>query len=359
MGYDLRVIISPAKKMRGAAGSGGACGVSGGRVLRDGDACDGFAPTGIPPFPERSVRVLAALRSKSREELRAIWKVSERLLDESCRRTEALELPMSWAQACEPNVAARLVPAIFSYEGIQFQSLAPEVLDEGALGWLQAHLWVLSALHGCVRPFDAVMPYRLEMGARLAVDGTRDLYEFWGPTLAARIAREGSVGEHEEDCEGAVPSSSGMQVAGETSDMPSAMSGVSDASGVQVAGEAGGARGVDATPAPACVINLASVEYAKAVVPYLPPEVPVVTCIFGEELKGGRPVQRSTASKVARGSMVRWLAEHQSDDPADLRTFDVGYHYEEALSERVSANERAGAGVPGLPTTLVFMRAGA
>lgn len=321
MGYDLQVIVSPAKKMRGAAGGWGTRGATGGPALCDGAACDGFAPTGIPPFPERSARVLASLRGKSHEELRAIWKVSERLLDESCRRTEALELPMSWTQACEPGMAARLVPAIFSYEGIQFQSLAPAVLDEEALAWLQAHLWVLSALHGCVRPLDAVMPYRLEMGARLAVGDARDLYEFWGPVL----------GEH---------------IAG---GMPGGERGTS--------GDPGVGEGPEPTSAPTCVVNLASVEYARAVLPYLPAGVPTVTCIFGEGLKEGRPVQRSTASKVARGSMARWLAETRTDDPADLRAFDVGYRYDEALSERVSAGERSGAGIPGLPATLVFMRA--
>ena len=295
---DLRVIVSPAKKMRGAD-AGAAYGAEG---VRSRGACDAFAPTDIPPFPEKSAQILFALRSKTREELQAIWKVSDKLLEESCRRTEALELPCSWEEARGPRMAALLVPAIFSYEGIQYQSLAPEVLDEGALSWLQNHLRILSALHGCVRPFDAVMPYRLEMGARLSVGGSRDLYDFWGPTLGECLAAEPS----------------------HTADGPRAS---------------------------ACIVNLASVEYAKAVLPYLPGGASVVTCIFGESLKNGRPVQRSTASKTARGSMVRWLAETRPTNPEALRSFDIGYRYDEALSQELTASLSH--------PTFVFMRCGA
>lgn len=35
-------------------------------------------------------------------------------------------------------------------------------------------LWILSGLYGCARPFDAVQPYRLEMGA----EGPDDLKRF-------------------------------------------------------------------------------------------------------------------------------------------------------------------------------------
>lgn len=76
------------------------------------------------------------------------------------------------------------LPRSFSYVGIQFRSMAPDVLDAAAFEWLQGHLWVLSALYGCVRPFDAVQPYRLEMGAKLSVDGEKNLYAFWGDSIA-------------------------------------------------------------------------------------------------------------------------------------------------------------------------------
>ena len=51
-----------------------------------------------------------------------------------------------------------------------------------------------------------------------------------------------------------------------------------------------------------------------------------------EELRAGKPVQRATASKIARGSMVRWMAENGIERPEDLVRFDIGYAYAPELS---------------------------
>lgn len=262
---NLQVVISPAKKMR---------------IAGTGSAADDVAPSDIPPFPEASARLAARLKAMGRGELQALWHTSDRLTDECLGMTERLEIPGSPEDARSARLAPRLTPAALTYDGIQFRSMAPEVLDAAAFAWLQDHLWILSGLHGCVRPLDAVMPYRLEMGARLAMDAdaqgarpSKDLYEFWGGSVARRVAEGAGV-----------------------------------------------------------VINLASVEYARAVVPHLG-ETPCVTCIFGESLRNGKPVQRSTASKAARGSMVRWMAERGLDDPDELRRFDVGYRCDPELSD--------------------------
>lgn len=274
----LQVIISPAKKM----------------VV----ARDAFEPAGIPPFPEKTAALLDRLHGMGRAELQALWKTSDRLTDEACDALRALEaVPQCAADLNDPRFAAGAGPAVFSYAGIQYQSMAPEVMDAEALAWLQGHLWILSGLYGCARPFDAVAPYRLEMGAKLAMPAdeksgrgaARDLYAFWGGDLARAICGD----------------------------------------------------------ADACVVNLASVEYAKAVLPHLPAGARSVTCLFGEGLRGGRPAQRATASKIARGSMVRWMAEGRVEDPEELTRFDVGYRFSPELSRVDAAGNR----------TLVFMRA--
>ena len=235
--WDLRIIISPAKRMRAASEPG-----------PQGD----FPVRGVPPFPQKTTRLLEALRRLGPAGARDVWQCGERLAEESWRRTQELVIPLAWDEARPPDGAALLAPALFSYVGIQYQSMAPGVLDDAALEWLGRHLFILSGMYGCVRPFDGVMPYRLEMGARLAVGAARDLYEYWGPDIARAVIRD--------------------------------------------AGD--GARGGDRR---VCVVNLASVEYAKAVLPYVGPSAPsgaspdsrpavrVVTCVFGEELRGVAP----------------------------------------------------------------------
>lgn len=281
----LKVIISPAKQMR---------------VDRD-----GFSPRGVPVLSDKSASVVEALRAIERERgesgLKALWNVSDRLLRESVDLLHAFDPISDEGALDDPLRARRLGPAVFSYVGIQYRSMAPEVLDLDALEWLQGHLVILSALYGCVRPFDAVQPYRLEMAARLAVGDARNLYEFWGSDLARAIC-------------------------GETG-------------GCAEGGDGPARRPGPHAPEPVTVVNLASVEYAKAVLPHLPVGVSTVTCLFGEGMRDGKPIQRATASKIARGSMVRWMAERGIEDAADLRGFDVGYGFESGLS-RLDGPER-------------------
>lgn len=113
----------------------------------------------------------------------------------------------------------------------------------------------------------------------------------------------------------------------------------------------GAATHGDATETePALIVNLASVEYAKAVLPYTAPTTQIVTCVFGEDLRGGKPVQRATASKIARGSMVRWMAEQHIERAEELARFNIGYRYAPELCDerqlKTGAREQ----------TLVFLR---
>ena len=166
-----------------------------------------------------------------------------------------------------------LTPAIIAYEGIQYRYMAPGVMEESHLDYLRQHLRILSGFYGLLRPFDGVTPYRLEMQAQLKVDGCRDLYQFWGGRLARQLASETDF-----------------------------------------------------------VLNLASKEYSKAVEPHLPHSVRFVTCTFGE-WKEGRVIEKGTQCKMARGQMVRWLAEHKIKGPENLRAFDqLGYRFHEELS---------------------------
>lgn len=162
----------------------------------------------------------------------------------------------------------RLTPALLAYEGIQYQYMAPGVFETGQLRYLRERLRILSGFYGLLRPFDGVTPYRLEMQARLSADGCGDLYAFWGGRLADQLASETDF-----------------------------------------------------------VLNLASMEYSRAVEPHLPPSVRYLSCTFGE-LRGGKIVEKGTLCKMVRGRMVRWLAENQIARSDDLRAFgELGYRY--------------------------------
>ena len=121
---------------------------------------------------------------------------------------------------------------------------------------------------------DGVTPYRLEMQAKAKVAGTKDLYEYWGDKLYREVLDDSHI-----------------------------------------------------------IINLASKEYSRCIEKYLLPEDIYITCVFGE-ISGGKIVQKGVYAKMARGEMVRFMAEKQIKDPDEVKKFDrLGYKFRADLSD--------------------------
>ena len=115
------------------------------------------------------------------------------------------------------------------------------------------------------------------MQAKLSVGVTKDLYGFWGSELAETICKETD-----------------------------------------------------------CIVNLASREYSVCISKYLPMNVRMITCVFGEE-KDGKIVEKGTLCKMARGEMVRFMAENRITDPKEIKRFsalDFAYSHERSDEER-------------------------
>ncbi|MBO9546591.1 peroxide stress protein YaaA [Caulobacter sp.] len=167
--------------------------------------------------------------------------------------------------------------AVIAFNGDVYGGLAARELDRPALEWTQDHLRILSGLYGVLRPFDALQPYRLEMGTRLKTKKGSNLYDFWGETISKTLnaAAEGQT---------------------------------------------------DPT-----LVNLASQEYfgavdAKAL------KLPVVTCHFKEE-KGNELRVLGFFAKKARGRMARYAIDNRIDRAEGLKSFNLdGYGFRADLS---------------------------
>lgn len=162
----------------------------------------------------------------------------------------------------EMDLRRNLTPAILAYDGIQYTYMAPSVFESTQFDYIREHLRILSGFYGVLKPMDGVVPYRLEMQAKAKVSGAHDLYEYWGNDLYR---------------------------------------GVLDSSRV--------------------IINLASKEYARCVEKYITPEDRFITCVFGE-LEDGKVVQKGVYAKMARGDMVRYMAETGAETPEQLKAYD-------------------------------------
>lgn len=256
----MKIIISPAKKME--------------------ECSDLFEPGGFPVFLDRTKRLCGQLSSMSEEELKGLFKANERITRENFERYQSMDLDLA------------LTPALLSYVGIQYQYMAPRLFSYDQWEYVKKHLRILSGFYGILRPDDRVTPYRLEMQTRLAVDGRKDLYDFWGSSLFKEL-----TGKTEEE---PAPGSGGT---------------------------------AENTPV---IVNLASREYSRAIEPFLTPDIRYVTCIFGV-LKDGKVKVKAAEAKMARGEMVRFLAENKITDVEAVKGFSVsGYGYAPEYSEENS-----------------------
>ena len=80
-------------------------------------------------------------------------------------------------------------------------------------------------------------------------------------------------------------------------------------------------------------LQLASKEYGICISNYLPEHVRFITCVFGEE-KEGKVIEKGTMCKMARGEMVRYMAENQITDAEQIKYFDrLDYRFDEARSD--------------------------
>lgn len=154
----MRIIISPAKKMRVET--------------------DDFCPRTEPLFLADAKRIHEKLCGFEYDELRSLWQCSDKI----AREAQTMLRRADWDGA--------LTPAILAYEGLQYKYMAPSIFEAQEFTYIAEHLRILSGMYGILRPFDGIISYRLEMQAKLSISDAKDLYGFWGSRLALALCAE-------------------------------------------------------------------------------------------------------------------------------------------------------------------------
>lgn len=237
----MKIIISPAKKMN--------------------IDTDIYPVNGMPQFMKKTTKLKEYMQSLSYAEAKKLWNCNDKIAE------------LNFGRFRDMDLRKNLTAAIVSYEGIQYQYMAPSVFTEDALKYIEEHLRILSGFYGVLKPFDGVVPYRLEMQAKAEIAKAKNLYEFWSDTLYKAVVDEDRI-----------------------------------------------------------IVNLASKEYSKCIEAYLQPKDVFLTCVFGE-WKDGRVIQKGTQAKMARGEMVRFMAENGICTLEEIKKFEgLGYCFREELS---------------------------
>lgn len=236
---SFKIIISPAKKIT--------------------DKNDFPHPYSSLLFAKEAKFLHQYLKELNFAELKKVYRASDKIIAEMTAVNKAFE--------CDKG----FLHALFAYDGIQYKTMAPGVMNDSALHYLADHLFIVSGLYGLLRPFDPIIPYRLEMQSKIDCSGYNNLYDFWGDKLALVLKDD-------------------------------------------------------------LIINLASDEYARAIVPHA--DKKQVLSINFKEYDKGKLVEKGVYVKMARGAMTSYLANGQIDDLELIKEFnDLNYRFDPFLSD--------------------------
>jgi len=238
-----------------------------------------------PLFVPRAAELIAGLKTLAPPQVAQLMDLSDELAGLNVGRYAA------W-QPVHDDRNSR--PAALAFNGDVYGGLDARSLTGADLAWAQAHVVILSGLYGALRPLDRLQPYRLEMGTRFANAGGKDLYAFWGDTVAAYLNERLADDKHP------------------------------------------------------VIVNLASQEYFKvADRPLLGARV--VDCVFEDwkdNATGGQYKVISFFAKRARGLMARWAVQQRVRSVKALQAFDGdGYVFNAAGSapDRLLFRRRTGS----------------
>jgi len=219
-----------------------------------------------PRFIEQSEKLSKKLKTLSKKKLSELMKISDTLSVLNYDRNQTWKTPFSTENAKQ---------AIYAFTGEVFRGIDVNTLQEEKIPILQDKLRILSGLYGLLKPLDLIQPYRLEMGTKLTVGNTENLYKFWHNTIAKALNEELEDGE--------------------------------------------------------LLINLASSEYFK-VIPKKVLKVSMITPVF-KDFKNGEYKIIMTFAKKARGLMVRYIMDHNVNTIDELKNFNMDkYRFSEEMS---------------------------
>lgn len=223
----------------------------------------------VPAFLKQAKQVHKVLKDLNPSELSELLSISDKLADLNWQRNQS----KGFGSKVISENARQAVYAFNGevYTGLDAYSILPQKLD-----MLQDRLRILSGLYGMLKPLDLIQPYRLEMGIKLAVGDSQNLYEFWKTSVTKKLNSEMLKGE--------------------------------------------------------LLVNLASKEYFSVLDKKLL-KARVITPEF-KDYSGGKLKMISFFAKKARGSMTRYIIDTNSQSIDDLKAFDYdGYAFDDKLSQ--------------------------
>ena len=137
-----------------------------------------------PVFLNKTSQINSVLKEKSPKDLMQLQGISQKLSDLNWKRNN---------DYVDNHNNKNSRPAVFAFNGDVYSGIDVKTLSEEKVYDLQKSLRILSGYYGVLKPLDLIQPYRLEMGTKLAVNGSENLYKFWSENITNSILDEMST----------------------------------------------------------------------------------------------------------------------------------------------------------------------
>ena len=213
-----------------------------------------------PQFIEQAAYLNGVLQNIDKDELATLMGINSTLAGSTKQQID------SWSNS--PEGAAAL-----TFRGDIYSGLSAAQWNNDDARFAQKNLLILSGLYGLLKPFDAIKPYRLEMGYKLKLNDNLRLDAYWEEQLADALD-------------------------------------VSDS-----------------------YINLTAKEYFRVVEKQLHDSRVISPRFLTVSSKTGLPVFVTVHAKIARGSFANWLIKNKIEDPGKITDYrELNYEYDKNLS---------------------------
>jgi len=217
----------------------------------------------MPSFIADSKLINDSLRVKSVKDLKSLMNISDNLASLNWQRNNEFSTPFNVNNSR---------PCLFTFSGDVYSGIDAKSLSKKQISDAQNSLRILSGLYGLLKPLDLIQAYRLEMGTKLKVNHSKNLYDFWMKKITDKLNNELTKNE--------------------------------------------------------LFVNLASNEYSS-VIDANSLKTDMISPIF-KDFKNGKLKIISFYAKKARGMMVRYILDNQINDFESLKGFNYGgYSYSE------------------------------
>lgn len=217
----------------------------------------------LPIFIDKTKCILETLKSFTEEDFKKYMKVNDKIALENVNRMHNFKFDVNG------------IMAIKAYDGILYKRFDVNSLSSSEIEYAYKTIRIISAMYGMLRPFDSIYPYRLEMQSKIQINECKDIYDYWGNSIALELEKDNDI-----------------------------------------------------------ILNLCSNEYAKSYLPYIKNKQNFINCEFFL-LKDGKLKAQSTLVKQARGLMARFIVKNNIDDINLIKDFSEDNFY---FSEEKSTN---------------------